>query len=189
MKQPKQLHIFTWEDMNIYHNLPLRLPALLQGTERDLRELVWQLNSLAATAIRAAPQSVPLNASPSPARPLPWVATLDLGWAHDSDYTFLYSPAALGRTLDEHNKEDQMVVMEVVLAQWNDKLQKQYSTSGDMEASFFVPIWAQSCEEWELSAQDLYEHWAAQRQQDRIGAQVERLADADNKNGKIKSKI
>ena len=149
--------------MNTPYELSVQLPFLIVGHERNLRKFFDYLTEM-------------IDHTGVPNSQLPTVAGVSLGLVGpepiEDFYTLIYSPAVMGRTLNIHNKNDQIYIMSIVLEQWNTKYHKQHSSNDNMPNTYFVNFWKYTCHRLGMHANDLYEDWLAQRIKTRIGEEV-----------------
>jgi len=131
---------------------PLRLPFLLEGHLAIWRSRVEKLCAMT-------------DREQMPPSSLPVVNFIPVGWAYcgedEFDYALIYSPALLGRRLNDDNPEDRMYIMQQVVKEWNRLFQEENHTTDPMPEMDFVYAWDVSCKRWGLKAQDVYQTWVA----------------------------
>jgi len=108
---------------------------------------------------------------------LPFLWSVHLGYISDeveeNQCAFVYSPALMGRKLNVNNKDDILYIMNNAVEQWNSKYEKQYRSDAEMPSAYFVSSWEEICKEWNLTAQELYDTWLAQRVKTRLNTYID----------------
>lgn len=144
--------------------LPLQLPFLKMENTSSVRDFIDSLSDL-----------IDRNVVPKNRLPVLW--SVDLGYISDgveeNPCAFVYSPALMGRKLNVKNKDDLLYIMNNAIEQWNSKYEKQYKTDAEMPSPYFVSSWREICDEWDLSAQDLYDTWLAKRVKTRLNTHID----------------
>jgi hypothetical protein len=151
-----------------HYELPIKLPFLTTGNKMKVRDFINSLLDL-----------IDRNAVPNNRLPVLW--SVRLGYVSDpgyndfeqTEYNFVYSPALMGRKLNLTDSNDLLYIMDTILEQWNTRYEKQYRTDAEMPSTYFVSSWREMCEGWNISSQDLYDAWVAQRVKTRLNTHID----------------
>lgn len=125
------------------------------------------------------------NALPSATSKLAQLAYVELGgYSNDGYYAVMYSPSQLGKTLLPPDPETWEYCAPLLFDHFNEDYQK---TTRAKNKADYIPF-NKIPEEWLDHAQDdnmdfraLYDQWVAQKQHDKISAQLPQVATAKSK--------
>lgn len=149
---------------NSNFELPIQLPFLKMGNPSSVLDFIDSLSELIDR------KAVPNNR-------LPFLWSVDLGYiseeVEENQCAFVYSPALMGRKLNVNNTDDLLYIMNNAVEQWNTRYEKQYRTDAEMPSTYFVSSWREICDQWDLSAQDLYDTWLAKRVKTRLNTHID----------------